>query len=61
MRGEGCNWVLRLTRRKSASDTRDMMVATSVNYAQWFFCVLGMVIFGLIIFLSLDAHYHWTK
>ena len=34
------------------------------HYAQWFFwffCVLGMVIFGLIIFLSLDAHYHWTK
>ena len=34
------------------------------HYAQWFFwffCVLGMVIFGLIIFLWLDAHYHWTK
>ena len=34
------------------------------HYAQWFFwffCVLGMVIFGLIIFLSFDSHYHWTK
>ena len=34
------------------------------HYAQWFFwffCVLGMVIFGLIIFLWLDAHHHWTK
>ena len=32
------------------------------HYAQWFFWfffVLGIVIFGLIIFLSLDAHYHW--
>ena len=25
------------------------------------FCVLGIVIFGLVIFLSLDARYHWTK
>ena len=25
------------------------------------FCVLGMVIFGLVIFISLDAHYHRTK
>lgn len=32
-----------------------------VQYFFWFFCVLGMVIFGLVIFLSLDAHYHWTK
>ena len=32
-----------------------------VLYFFWFFCVLGMVIFGLVIFLSLDAHYHWTK
>ena len=34
------------------------------HYAQWlfwFFFVLGIVIFGLAIFLSLDAHYHWSK
>ena len=34
------------------------------HYAQYFygfFFVLGLVIFGLVIFLSLDAHYHWTK
>ena len=33
-------------------------------YAQWFFWfffVLGLVIFGLAIFLILDSHYHWTK
>lgn len=33
-------------------------------YAQWFFWfffVLGIVIFGLIIFLLLDSHYHWSK
>ena len=33
-------------------------------YAQWFywfFFVLGLVIFGLAIFLILDSHYHWTK
>ena len=27
----------------------------------WFFCVFGIVIFGLVIFLMLDTHYHWTK
>jgi len=34
------------------------------HYAQWFFwffCILGMVIVVLAIFLSLDSHYHWTK
>ena len=34
------------------------------HYAQWFFWfffVLGIVIFGLIIFLLLDSHYHWSK
>ena len=34
------------------------------HYAQWFFWfffVLGLVIFGLAIFLILDSHYHWTK
>jgi len=34
------------------------------HYAQWFFwffCILGMVIVVLVIFLSLDSHYHWTK
>lgn len=33
-------------------------------YAQWFFWfffVLGIVIFGFVIFLTLDTHYHWTK
>lgn len=34
------------------------------HYAQWFFwffCVLGIVVFGLAIFMMLDCHYHWTK
>lgn len=34
------------------------------HYAQWFFwffCVLGIVVFGLTIFMMLDSHYHWTK
>ena len=34
------------------------------HYAQWFFwffCVLGIVVFGLAIFMMLDSHYHWTK
>ena len=34
------------------------------HYAQWFFWfffVLGIVIFGLAMFLMLDSHYHWTK
>ena len=33
-------------------------------YAQWFFWfffVLGIVIFGFVIFLTVDTHYHWTK
>ena len=33
------------------------------HYAQWFFwsfVVLGIVIFGLTIFLLLDSHYHWS-
>ena len=32
-----------------------------VQYFFWFFFVLGLVIFGLAIFLMLDSHYHWTK
>ena len=31
------------------------------QYFFWFFFVLGLVIFGLAIFLILDSHYHWTK
>lgn len=34
------------------------------HYAQWFFwffCILGIVVFGLAIFMMLDSHYHWTK
>lgn len=34
------------------------------HYAQWFFWfffVLGIIIFGLTIFLLLDSHYHWSK
>ena len=34
------------------------------HYTQWFFWfffVLGIVIFGLTIFLLLDSHYHWAK
>lgn len=34
------------------------------HYAQWFFWfffVLGIVIFGLTIFLLLNSHYHWSK
>ena len=33
------------------------------HYAQWFFwsfIVLGIVFFGLTIFLLLDSHYHWS-
>ena len=32
-----------------------------VQYFFWFFCVIGIVIFGLTIFLLLDSHYHWSK
>ena len=32
-----------------------------VQYFFWFFCVIGIVIFGLTIFLLLDIHYHWSK
>ena len=32
-----------------------------VQYFFWFFFVLGLVIFGLAIFLMLDSHYYWTK
>lgn len=32
-----------------------------VQYFFWFFFVLGLVIFGLTIFLLLDSHYHWSK
>ncbi len=31
------------------------------QYFFWFFFVLGLVIFGLAVFLGLDSHYHWTK
>ena len=34
------------------------------HYAQWFFWfffAIGIVIFGLTIFLLLDSHYHWSK
>ena len=31
------------------------------QYFFWFFFVLGLVIFGLAVFLILDSHYHWTK
>ena len=34
------------------------------HYAQWFFWfffVLGIVIFGLAMFLMFDSHYHWMK
>ena len=31
------------------------------QYIFWFFCIFGIFIFLLVIFLSLDAHYHWTK
>lgn len=32
-----------------------------VQYFFWFFFVLGVIIFGLTIFLLLDSHYHWSK
>ena len=32
-----------------------------VQYIFWFFFTIGLVIFGLGIFLMLDSHYHWTK
>ena len=32
-----------------------------VQYFVWFFFALGVIIFGLTIFLLLDSHYHWSK
>ena len=32
-----------------------------VQYFFWFFCVIGIVIFGLTILLLLDSYYHWSK
>lgn len=32
-----------------------------MQYIVWFFFSIGLVIFGLGIFLMLDSHYHWTK
>ena len=32
-----------------------------IQYFFWFFCVLGIIIFGLAIFLILDSNYHWSK
>ena len=32
-----------------------------IQYFFWFFCVLGIVIFGLVVFQLLDSHYHWMK
>lgn len=32
-----------------------------IQYFFWFFCIVGIFIFLLVIFLSLDAQYHWTK
>lgn len=32
-----------------------------VQYIFWFFFVLGVIIFGLTIFLLLDSHYHWSE
>jgi len=32
-----------------------------VQYFFWFFCVFGIVIFGLLIFMLLNSHYHWMR
>ena len=32
-----------------------------VQHVVWLFFTIGLVIFGLGIFLMLDSHYHWTK
>ena len=32
-----------------------------VQYFVWFFFALGVIIFGLTIYLLLDSHYHWSK
>ena len=32
-----------------------------IQYFFWFFCVIGIVIFGLVVFQLLDSHYHWMK
>lgn len=32
-----------------------------VQYFFWFFFAVGLCIFGLVIYLMLDSHYHWSK
>lgn len=32
-----------------------------IQYFVWFFFAVGLVIFGLVIFLMLDSQYHWSK
>lgn len=47
--------------QKNVMQIRGAIKNTMEHNAQsffWFFCVHGIVIFGLVIFLSLDAHYH---
>lgn len=32
-----------------------------VQYFVWFFFAVGLCIFGMVIYLMLDSHYHWSK
>lgn len=32
-----------------------------IQYFFWFFCLFGIVIFCLVIFLALNNYYHWTR
>ena len=32
-----------------------------IQYFVWFFFAVGLVIFGLVIYLMLDSQYHWSK
>ena len=32
-----------------------------VQYFVWFFFAVGLCIFGLVIYLILDSHYHWSE
>lgn len=47
--------------RKRYKEYNETYLGHYVQYFFWFFCVIGLVIFGLAIFLMLDSHYHWTK
>ena len=48
-------------RVKLPRSTRPKTLGHYIQYFFWFFCIVGIFIFLLVIFLSLDAQYQWTK